>query len=72
MDPVYFAKMDGKPIIGDVEKEEAVLKVNELIAWTKKHEKEHIKQQVTRDRIMSLLRQIVNRIPELKEKEDEE
>lgn len=39
MEKIALCTMDGKPIIGRVEYEEAVLKVNEIIKWIKKHEK---------------------------------
>lgn len=39
MDTIRFARINGKPIIGRVEYEEAVLKVNELVRWANEKDK---------------------------------
>lgn len=39
MEKIGLCRCDGKPIIGRVEYEEAVLKVNEIIEWINEHEK---------------------------------
>jgi len=39
MEKIALCTMDGKPIIGQVEYEEAVLKVNEIVKWINEHEK---------------------------------
>jgi len=39
MEKIGLCRNNGKPIIGRVEYEEAVLKVNEIVEWIKKHEK---------------------------------
>jgi len=37
MEKIGICTMDGKPIIGRVEYEEAVLKVNEVVDWINDH-----------------------------------
>lgn len=39
MEKIGICTSNGKPIIGRIEHDEAVLKVNELVEWVKEHEK---------------------------------
>lgn len=39
MEKIGFCHNNGKPIIGRIEHDEAVLKVNEIVAWINEHEK---------------------------------